>query len=120
MNFKDYMRLHEGDQEDYWAKRMAQFQAASAGEKGAISDERGTQATYHAQRPQASAAKQEPIQWTKDNMGQIYEKPRSTDAQDLYFNNTFDRPASDGSYYYRDKTTGRFMIRRTGLTKSWR
>ena len=119
MKFSEFLKLREND-EEYWAKRMAQFQAASAGQKGAISDERGTVGTYRPQPGQQQQQQAKPITFTRDNYGQVYQTPDPDQDGDLYFHHRFEMPSSTGSYYYLDKATKRYMIRRPGLSRGWR
>jgi len=52
--FNKFLKLIEADApmgDDYWAKRLSQFQAAAAGQKGAISDQRPTSSPTPTTRP---------------------------------------------------------------------
>jgi len=112
MNFKQFV---ESD-EDYWTQRLQQFQAAQSGQKGAIADPRRSLAKYKPLARTATPQVEPPAEFERDSFGNMWEKPRKTDAFDLTTLNRSMNPASDGSYYYQDKQTRKWLIMRRHLS----
>lgn len=113
MNFKQFI---EGPLSDFWNMRMKQFQRAQGGEKGAITDPRQPVATYKPTKTAQGAQPQLKPEFDKDSFGVEWERRRPADADDLTTLNRWQNPASDGSYYYKDKKlTNRWLIMRPNV-----
>lgn len=96
--------------DEYWKERMRQFQAASQGQTNVIKEPRKSGKHYIPPAIQQAAQTTKPKEFMKMSNG-YYEKPTPEDEKNgLTTLSTWERPASDGSYYKQDKHTGRFVI----------
>jgi hypothetical protein len=96
--------------DEYVKQRMRQFQLASQGQTNVIKEPRKSSATYIPPAIQQAAKAAKPKEFMRMSDG-YYEKMTPEDEKNgLTTLSTWERPASDGSYYKLDKGSGRHII----------
>lgn len=111
--FKDFVSekmINETD-DDWFNRRMAQFQAASQGVKGAITDDRTGPAKY---TPPAGTTTPPPaggpMKWVQLRDGFYEQMTPEDEAAGLTTLSRWMNPARNGAYYTQRKSDGRWII----------
>jgi len=107
---KHFRNFVEND-EEYWKQKQQQYTLASKGHKGAIKDDRSSSIPTY-KPPQTASMSNAPMKKEFIRMSDgYYEKMTPEDEKNgLTTLSTWERPASDGAYYKKDKVSGRFVI----------